>query len=411
MIAHIHCSRCNALLKIPAELAGRKARCPQCAGVIQVPAEASNDPEPDVLSEIPFDVINVSVSPSKRESKPVNRSLRWGLLGSAAAFALLIGGMLAVWLQPIGMHRSSTPPAADALQALGYFRLEKPADGGQPSPVIGVVVSVPASALMPTMDEFQKILDEHRSRESSTEDASRSLPPSPAHVQLLKPSLFTLEFEQGVERDADRFLLPQKDNAEALAAHNVTLTMFNQEEFDKAKRLSFCIGIIDEHQNLGRPLRVRLRQEKSIVVPAESFAVADLPRPSELDMLDFSMPDFKFSLPSIPLPHIPIVTPPVIPKLPISEGTRAAQPKKSIGTDVRTTKPHVEEPKNPSRAADAKAASESSDPEKVAASLLRQAKALLNSNPSSARKRLEKLLKEYPGTAAAAEAENILRKM
>ena len=308
MTSTIHCPGCNVALKVPQALLGRKAKCPHCNSTIQLANIPSVFHAPDAPVDIPFNLVDNSPLPAKRKPSKANALVIGISLGTTATLALLLGAFFLP--DSKGRDQSSTPTVSDMMKVRGYFREEAENQDGRPMTFIGVVLSIPASRLMPTPDEYEKILLEQRQRETGAEESPRAQPPSATHIQLLDPALFTLEFDPGHELRADHFFLPDKGNTDRFVSRAVSITSYGEKEFDRSKIISFCIGIVDDQKQIGRPLRIRLRQESAVNVPDKTVTVGDLPAPKELDHLNISLPDFRIPyIPPITLPPIPIVVP------------------------------------------------------------------------------------------------------
>lgn len=193
-----------------------------------------------------------------------------------------------------------------AFEALGYFHKDTKTDAKDNS-YVGVVVSIPKGLLMPTSAEFTRLLQEDRRRNAGLKnDIAPEPPKSAAHVIVLAPSFFTMEFEGGRTVDADSFLMPHKGATQSLSSHSVTITQYAREEINRDDTHTFCVGAIDNHNRTDRPVRVRYKQHPPVAVAPRLFTIAELPRLPELE-------SFNFAIPRIHIPSIPSYTPPTLP--------------------------------------------------------------------------------------------------
>ena len=170
---------------------------------------------------------------------------------------------------------------------------------------------------MPTDSEFQALLQRLR---GNGRDATVFLPPSPTHIKVLKPSLFTLSLSDGRELPAKCFLSAQKGDAYCLDVRSVDVTVVQQEPFDRDAILTLCVGMPVESGAPGRPVRLRFG-DTTVTVPAILYSLAQLPR------LPFDLP--QIDIPVINVPQIPqIKIPPIVPPAPVipQSPPRAASP-------------------------------------------------------------------------------------
>ena len=100
------CPGCGASCTLESHLVGQKMRCAKCGQrflVREPQAPGASDPAGGAAEAIPL-------RRKKKRRKPAPVSLRlWIILGSAAAFLLLVGGAVAVGLVLLVAHRS--PPS------------------------------------------------------------------------------------------------------------------------------------------------------------------------------------------------------------------------------------------------------------------------------------------------------------
>lgn len=360
------CPHCNFLLNTNAAKAGMTLTCPNCHGLLVVPTLPT--PQPSfVLTPIPASRARLKRSSDQRR--------KWIAFGTGLSLTILV--VLATYLASLSIgpqnsvstkvqpdERSNTNTsnssaasltqhkdnsilsrrsashasqqrtttdirrrpettsapshpknASEMFDALGYFRKET-TKAARTTSHVGVVISIPKGLLMPTPAEFTRLLEESRKRDAHYEDGPTSAPPaSSAHVLTLDPSLFTMEFAGGTTVPADCFLMPRKGDARSLSSHYVTIVHYAQKEFDKAELLVFCVGAAESHPQQAPPLRIRYKQYPPVAVGSKLFSIAELPKPTELESLEFTVP--RIHIPPIPTftpPKIPVFAPPVIPR-------------------------------------------------------------------------------------------------
>lgn len=348
MAIRFHCPACDAVLKVPDQSAGRVGKCNKCGGRVQVPtvptaAEGSIAGLSTVATEIaPNPTLSVSDPPASLSERtrevisgsPPSRSRR--TRRDVAKFGLLIGlivvpvsGLLAylaartlsdeVESSPQDTQASksrsrkktssgtagknvSKSTSSLALKPLGYVQMSiKRAD--DTAVCLGVVVSVPASLLQPTEDEFDELLQEHRKRTSV--GSKTSLPESARHVRLFRPAMFTLDFGKGRKSPAEAFVVPGKKDSDTFSVNSVTVTVRSEKEFPTDEVLTFSVAVVEDNKGKNwRPLRIQIRNKPAVAVPSKRFEPTELP-PAP-DVLQ------PIQIPNITIPQIKI---PVVPRL------------------------------------------------------------------------------------------------
>lgn len=282
------------------------------------------------------------------------------------------------------------------LRASGYVKTMIKSGKDKSEHYLGVIVTVPSAFLTPTEEEFDKILRDHDQRNADSKKRGQESSPPPAsraHVRILGPSLFTIELRKGKSIPCDCFLTSVASSPDTARADGVSMTRFYPKPLDEEGPLTICVAAPVSADDDGPPLSIRIRKEPSVIVPPKLTKVSQLPEP--FDGLRSWIQASNISIPSINIPHIPVIPQIGVPSLSGPLGARRA-PKRSQTKKMEMN----EKPAKPARP--------KTDPELVAAAKLANANILMEKNRTLAMQWMKEIVRDFPQTKAAATAKEIL---